>query len=526
MKPTPVKNLVEEISLRSNDALLPIFEPIINSINSINLKNPDKPFNGKIIVEIERRAENEQLLPPCPIKNITVYDNGEGFTNANMESFEIPHSHKNKNLGCKGLGRFTCLAAFREMEVKSTYQEENEWRLRHFRFDQKNEIQEIKNGEIPVESFETIVKLVDYNNQKIIHATAVELDDFAEELMQHCLIYYLNKQLPDIKITDISTNESNNLKDKYKQLARENERDFEVKGEKFRAYILRSPKKSNRKNHYVHYCANSREVGSGKSLSLINKIFNYPLQRGGDTYYLDVYVVSTYLDAKVNQVRNTLDIPSNRDSFFEDENTIVFTDIETTLAEILSDEFTYYMKKAQDKEVKKAKEHIKTKSPQYRRYLEREDILKSIPPFSNDEAIEEHLHRIAYKEKKTIDEKIDKYIQTEVIDEETIQAISQDLKKKTAYDTDGLAEYMSRRKSILQLFDRLLEADEQGTYKLEQDIHNLIVPMGLSGNPSEEGHNLWLLDERFVTYSFIASDIPIRRVTQKKSAKEPDLFMW
>ncbi|MEO1262073.1 MAG: hypothetical protein AAFZ15_24930 [Bacteroidota bacterium] len=294
MKPTPVKNLVAEISLRSSDALLPIFEPIINSINSINLKNPENPSDGKIIVEIERRAENEQLIGPPPIKNVTVYDNGEGFTIANMDLFEIPHSHKNKSLGCKGLGRFTCLAAFREMEVKSTYQEKGEWNLRHFKFDQKNEIKEVKNGEMPVEALETIVRLIDYNNQSIVHATAIELDDFAEKLMQHCLIYYLNKQLPDIKITDTTTDETINLKDKYKELAQENERDFEVKGEQFRAYILRNPKKSNRKNHYVHYCANSREVGSGRSLSLINKIFNYPLQRGGDSYYLDVYVVSNY----------------------------------------------------------------------------------------------------------------------------------------------------------------------------------------------------------------------------------------
>jgi hypothetical protein len=526
MKPTPVKNLVDEISLRSNDALLPIFEPIINSINSINLKNPDSPSFGKIIVEIERQTENENLFGPPPIKDVTIYDNGEGFTSANMDSFEIPHSHKNKALGCKGMGRFTCLAAFRELEIKSTFFEKDEWGTRHFRFDARNEIQDLTNGEVIVASPETIVKLIDYNNLGIVQATCLELDEFAEKLMNHCLIFYLNKQLPDIKITDLFYEKSINLKDKYEELAQENEKEFEVKGEKFRAYILRTPKKSNRKNHYVHYCANSREVGNGRSLSSINKIFNYPLQRNGSYYYLDVYVVSDYLDRKVNQARNTINIPSSRDSFFADESTIVFTDIELTLGNILADEFKDYIKNAQEKAISEIKEHIKTKSPQYRRYLEREDILKSIPPFSDDEAIEEHLHRVAYKEKKAIDEKIDKHIQSEVIDENLIQAISKDLKEKTIYDSDGLAEYMSRRKSILQLFDRLLEADGEGKYKLEEDIHNLIMPMGISGTPAEEGHNLWLLDERFVTYSFIASDIPLTRVTQVKSSKEPDIFMW
>ena len=35
-----------------------------------------------------------------------------------------------------------------------------------------------------------------------------------------------------------------------------------------------------------------------------------------------------------------------------------------------------------------------------------------------------------------------------------------------------------------------------------------------------------LLDERFVSYSFVASDIPIRRITQQNSRKEPDVIMW
>ncbi len=528
MKPTPVKNLVEEISLRSSDAFLPIFEPIINSIHSINLKAPNKDSKGKgkIIIEIERQEESDHLIPPYPIKNVTIYDNGEGFNSANMESFEIPHSHKNKSLGCKGMGRFTCLAAFREMEIKSTFLENNKWCSRHFKFDQKNEIQEIKNDEAISQGLETIVKLLDYNNQNIVNATCLSLDSFSEKLMNHCLIYYLNKKLPNITINDLSSDESINLIEKYQELAQENEKVFDVKNETFRAYILRSPKKANRKNHYVHYCANSREVGNGKNLASINKIFNYPLQKGSENYFLDVYIVSEYLDKKVATARNAINIPSNRDGFFADKDTIVLTDIESTLADILADEFKDYIKEVQIKAIEEIKEHIKNQSWQYRRYLNREDVLKTIPPFSDDETIEEHLHRIAYKEKKTIDAKIDSYIESEQIDEEFIKDLSEDLKRKTTYDSDGLAEYMVRRKSILQLFDRLLEADRNGKYKLEEDIHNLIIPMGISGNPSEEGHNLWLLDERFITYSFVASDIPITRVSQIKSSKEPDVFMW
>ena len=51
------------------------------------------------------------------------------------------------------------------------------------------------------------------------------------------------------------------------------------------------------------------------------------------------------------------------------------------------------------------------------------------------------------------------------------------------------------------------------------------MPMGLSGDPIDEAHNLWLLDERFVTYSFVSSDKPITSVTNYKSRKEPDVLL-
>jgi hypothetical protein len=68
--------------------------------------------------------------------------------------------------------------------------------------------------------------------------------------------------------------------------------------------------------------------------------------------------------------------------------------------------------------------------------------------------------------------------------------------------------------------------NEKGEYKLESDIHNLIFPMGITiDDVNYETHNLWLLDERFASYKFIASDKPLSSVSQKKSRKEPDLLM-
>ncbi|MEZ4847498.1 MAG: hypothetical protein R3B93_02450 [Bacteroidia bacterium] len=86
---------------------------------------------------------------------------------------------------------------------------------------------------------------------------------------------------------------------------------------------------------------------------------------------------------------------------------------------------------------------------------------------------------------------------------------------------------MTRRKAIIDLFEKFLDADEEGNYKLEEDVHNLIFPMGLTNSQlNYENHNLWLLDERFISYKFIASDKAISSFSQIKSRKEPDLTLF
>jgi hypothetical protein len=63
------------------------------------------------------------------------------------------------------------------------------------------------------------------------------------------------------------------------------------------------------------------------------------------------------------------------------------------------------------------------------------------------------------------------------VNEETIEEIKTELFQKTAFDADNLADYLMRRTAILDLLKKFLEADGNGNYTLEEDIHNYIFPM-------------------------------------------------
>jgi len=344
--------------------------------------------------------------------------------------------------------------------------------------------------------------------------------------MEHCLVYYLCNELPRIEVIDLASKQVQVVNELFSNLSKEREKDFLILNYNFKYYITKTVKSNNRKNHYIHYCANSRVVGSGKSIAKINSIFAYPIIENSTANFLDIYVVSDYLNKRVFSARNGFDIPQDKDShLFKLVGELSFEEIEVALAKQLESEYDSFVKETQNRNIQEVKEYIH-KNPRYKRFASRLDILKSIPPNLNDDKKEEFLHKLAYNERKAIDAKIQKFIDQKDISEVTIREIKDELIEKTLYDTDSLADYMLRRKAIIDIFLKYLEADKQGKYKLEEDIHNLIFPRGVSLDKIDyESHNLWILDERFATYSFVDSDKPITSVSQKKSNKEPDLLM-
>jgi hypothetical protein len=528
----PVANIVSEIDLKPSDVLLPLYEVVVNSIISLMQAKDLQAKDKKIQIQIfrgDKPTSTDLFSNNNTISSIKVIDNGEGFTDLNYSSYKTAYSSKNKKeFGCKGIGRFTVLATFEKILIKSNYQENKKWKFREFSFDSLNEVQPIELGESKDNKNKTIVELLNWNNDELRNYTALSLEDIAEQLMQHCLIYYLCEDLPSIEIYEPKENKLINLNDLYVNVSKDAEKEFPIGKYNFRCFVTKKIKKSSRKNHYIYFCANSRIVGNPKSLSTVDTLFAYPINEHGKQYLLDVYVVSDYLNKGVYPTRNGFSIPQEKDvnNLFNGQSELSFAEIETEVAKALYDEYESYVKENKEKSTRELIDYIRTSSPQFNRYINRPEILNKIPANISDEKKEEYLYRIAYQERKQIDAQIQNFITNKNINEDTIQVIKDELKEKAIYDSDNLADYMFRRKAVIDVFNKFLDADEKGAYKLEKDIHNLIFPTGLTNeNVDYETHNLWLLDERFATYKFVASDKSITSFTQKKSSKEPDLTL-
>ncbi len=524
-----VKNIVEQVDLTSEDVLLPLYECIINSI--ISLQQSAIPNNKKKIqIQIERgdSPQNPTFENIKTIKSFKVIDNGIGFNANNFNSFETPFSQFNKDFGCKGIGRFTVLAAYEEYFVDSNFCENGKWQNRIFRFTKEKEIESVFLEESGVDEPRTIVEMRNCYNSVVLEKSAISINEIAEAIMQHCLIYYLNDALPTIEILEKVSGEVAVINQLFEKVSKDKEREFILNNEKFKIYITKTLKEGNRKNNYLYYCANSRAVGLGRNLKNVNSIFSYPVLLNGHNYFFDIYLVSEFLNTKVFKTRNGFNIPKERDGllFNHSQGLTTIQDIDEKVSEIIEKEYEEFAKEAKEKSITHAKNYISEKAPRYNSFLRNPEILKSIPPNLTDDKLEEFLYKLSFNARKQVEQNIEKFIKTKSVSEDAINQIIADIKEKTAYDVDSLADYMTRRRAILALFDKFLDADENGDYKLEEDVHNLIFPLGVTNDEVDyENHNLWLLDERFITYKFIASDKPITSYCQVNSRKELDLVM-
>ncbi|WP_324719910.1 hypothetical protein [Salinimicrobium sp. HB62] len=524
----PVKNIVEQVDLTQEDVLLPLMECIVNSI--VSLQQSELPeHEKKIQIQIFRGdlPQNPTLNSIRTISSFKVIDNGIGFNSRNYLSFETPFSQINQEYGCKGVGRFTVLAAFERYLVESNFKEYQKWFRRKFSFTVKDEIEHLELVESDVEKFKTVVNLENCNNPTVLEKSAIPLESISEAIMRHCLIYYLSDKLPFIEIWDKTYDQTEVINHRFAQVSKDKEREFKLNKKKFRLYITKTLKEGNRKNNYLYYCANSRAVGDGRNLKYINNIFNHPIYLNGKNYFFDIYLVSEYLDQNVYKTRNGFKIPKERENLlFNNQNILTLQEIEEKVSEIIEEEYEAYVKEAKERSLKKVESYILEKAPRYNSFLKNPQVLKSVPPNLSEDKLEEYLYSVSFSARKNVEQNIEKFISNKSVNEEAIKQIVDDIKEKTSYDVDSLADYMMRRRAIIDLFDKFLDADENNEYKLEEDIHNLIFPMGFTNKELDfENHNLWLLDERFITYKFIASDKPITSYSQVKSRKEADLLM-
>ena len=192
-------------------AFLPVFEAIVNSIHSIEDRfgREHAAKQGHIQVHVYR-VQQHQLLgmsgrPPVePVKSFTVVDNGVGFTDPNLKSFETADSTAKSARGGKGIGRLTWLIVFDKAEIESQFRgDEDRLRRRSFTFSPtETGISDFSDEALESEeTIETQVRLLGV--QKLYKEPLRKgLEVIAERVFEHCFNYFVVGKCPRVTVIE------------------------------------------------------------------------------------------------------------------------------------------------------------------------------------------------------------------------------------------------------------------------------------------------------------------------------------
>lgn len=237
-----IKGQLNSMRLSESKALWPLFEAVVNSIQAI--EESDNKVNGKISIQVVREESGQNSLNGEEklerIESFIITDNGVGMNTENYKSFNTAYSTLKMQKGCKGIGRFLWLKAFKNVKIESTFYEDNKYFYREFNFspngiEPENNVKIAENNEL-----KTVIKLDGFFKQ-YKNATPIELDIIAKKIIEHCLPFFISGNCPQITLYDVSgcinlnNYFDNNIRDSLHQDC------FDIKGNEFILYHLRLP---------------------------------------------------------------------------------------------------------------------------------------------------------------------------------------------------------------------------------------------------------------------------------------------
>lgn len=470
----------EDISNRVNQYDV-LFESITNSIhaNSTSIKCY---LNCNNMVA----DDGEESIGTIKLDTIKVIDNGDGLTDDNYKSFSKYRTKFKKELGCKGVGRFVFLKVYKNAKYTSkinSIQEE-----RKINFDFEFDTENFKKNESEVLENETEVSFQFLNNsyldykEKVDRRIPLDLHQIRKRVLIHLIptLFFYKQKGVDINIDFI---------DEYNDLS------VKITPEDIPAFLEKKFKVSNFNGithdfllHYkieniegslnAFYCANNRAVCEFSEKDLkISMPYNY------SGYML---LESNYFDTKVNNDRNNFDIfPVKTDVFSPLSWELINTEVKKSIGELVKEGVP------ETKKINKQKlQEIQEERPYLIQYIQPEDI--EMAGFLDKRIIID-------KAKKSFDTAKEKVLQNFGKEEYT----DNELNEAIALAQVELVSYIHDRVIVIDRLKTLVDKSE----RVESIIHNLFMKQYTKDNYYSVGkNNLWLLDDRFTTYSYAASD--------------------
>jgi len=503
-------------------ALQPLFEAVSNAIHSTQaLFGEDVTEQGEITVTVSISRTKDKTWA-------SVEDNGAGLDEGNWEAFTTTDTDHKIDVGGKGVGRLLWLDCFENTAVTSTYREGKALKLRKFRFllSKENQIQddEVK----PATDSGKTGFCVRFDGLRA-NGYREKFPGRASYIFQHFTSHFLptliSGRSPSISV-DIG-GESRRYPGATKDIIHRSEDGIALETDaygKLSMTLMECDKVASadlKGTHFVHFIAHDRTVHS----QAIDKKLGLRYFGENQDRVFHAILTGEFLDRNVNQERTAF---ASGDEFIE---RII---CETCMPHIES--FLEGPLLGLRQEQYEIIEGITAAYPSVAFGNPRE-LQDKVPSGElHKDAIYSHLARERFRRDERQTEKIMKVLSRlkgDALDAEAFASIIPEATKALEdAEQRSLAEYVVRRKFVLDFIERLLEKVRDdgapNSYQREEILHSLICPVGIN-NVSGEGsrrvaasasHNLWVVDERLTFAEYFSSDVDFRALSETYDSSE------
>ncbi len=540
-------NLKRAIKSIKDDILFlqPLYEAIVNSFQA----NANQ-------IEIKFVQDDDKNIIGYSVK-----DNGEGFTNKNLESFLTYWSDLKITIGGLGSGRVLCLKVFDNVFIKSQTKSMGDKIGQYVEIDfnrnfSKNEIKDLDPKPRDSDESWTINEYKNINQEYMNYLNRCDskkgqeqkgninrvynLDIIKNKIFINLLPLFIRLRDEDIsfEITiddkmlfnkDIisQTFKSNGFKKDSFTIEKTID-DLDVKEVFNLTYQISHTEEGKKDTIEQFYGASDRKVTSFPADTSI-----LSLPKG----YSAIFCLSSpYFQDKINDSRAgfTIKADQNNPTF---DSPIVFKEINDELRSILSEIVRKEFPEL-EKNFKAEKEKLNHEYPYLTEYINEYNQITM--PVKN---ILEKSRQQFYKKREKTEEEIKKFvdsIKNEKFNKKKYDAIRE---KFTEVGKEQLASYMAYRQTIIDMLMNISEKSKKKKLAFDEgDIHDLFLERGKDSKTIDNryANNVWIFDDKFMSYIYVASDKTIKSIAKDilkhdyideelksyHKGKEPDLLMF
>lgn len=419
------------------------------------------------------------------LDRIAISDNGEGFTQDNVNYFdEICTDHKD-DIGGKGVGRLAFLKYANHVEVRSQLPAQ----LIEFRYTPDFKPEDVIRTETSgnLKTTVTISELREKINTQVTKLVISMCDDLR-------LLLFLKKQTGQTISITFTHNSKQPFPETFvfsgEQIKALKTRSFEVSGETFDCYLFRE--EAPHKGIVAMLCADELCVEE------------YQISKRFDLCRYLVSITSTYLNRSSNIERQKLEIPKTAS-----DADLVSPISRDMLMPRIHEECLAMINETAEGDIDAFKTANIEKLQKYYPFVTVDSLNGDAAMLDADEIVKTYRAQQARRE----DQLVEDMVEGRKVEFDDISHLA----------SDDLARFIVHRALVIDSLARMPRESA------EHVLHNAILKKRSDGSDIRE-NNVWLVDDKFLSYSSIYSDETLAKIvrevgveTESKQQRKPDV---